>query len=137
MYQGLGYDFADVVPAVLASGIVNSLCTFQAPDGVLIGAGQPSGVYVDVAGYVGIQCMDAPTSDMRITADERKSIDQVESDNSSHIWLAGYYPEVNDNTVWRAVITDAAGNVTIYDVLGAEGDSQAKTTRVKVQVATV
>ena len=137
MYQGLGYDFADVVPTVLASGIVNSLCTFQAPDGVLIGAGQPSGVYVDVAGYVGIRCMDAPTSNMRITADERKSESQIESDNSSHIWLAGNYPEIDDHTEWRAIVTGANGVVTVYDVLGAEGDSQGKSTRVKVQVSTI
>lgn len=122
---------------MLESGIVNSLATFQAPDGLLIGAGQPSGNYVPVEGYVGIQCMDAPTSIARITADEAKTEQQIESSNSGHIWLAGNYPEINDHTEWRAVVTGANSDVTIYDVLGAEGDSQGKTTRVKVNVSTV
>lgn len=137
MYQGQSYVFDAVIPTVLESGIVNSLATFQAPDGLLVGAGQPSGTYVPVDGYVGIRCMDAPTSMARITADEAKTEQQIESSNSGHIWLAGNYPEIDDHTEWRAVVTGANGVVTIYDVLGAEGDSQGKTTRVKVNVSTV
>lgn len=137
MYQGQAYTFAQVVPTVLESGIVNSLATFQEPDGLLIGAGQPSGTYVDVAGYVGIRCMDAPTSNSRITATERKSESEIESSNSDHVWLAGAYPDIANHTEWRCALTDAGGVVTTYDVLGAEMDSQFQTTRVQVQVATV
>ncbi len=144
MYQSQSYTFAAVVPTVLASGIVNSLCTFQEPTGEQTSDGSPvrtggdSGDgYNNVAGFVGIRCMDAPTSNARITADERKSETQIESDNSDHVWLAGFYPDIENHTQWRVVITDAAGNVRIFDVLGAESDSQAKTTRVQVQVATV
>ena len=137
VYQNQYYTFAAVVPAVLDSGIVNSLATFQAPTGALTADGSPDGTYADVAGFVGIRCMDAPTSNLRITADERKTDMQIESDNSDHVWLAGFYPEIESYTEWRAVITDAAGNIRIFNVLGAECDSQAQTTRVKVQVATV
>ncbi len=137
MYQGQGYTFAQVVPTVLASGIVNSFATFQEPTGALTADGSPDGTYADVAGFVGIRCMDAPTSNARITADERKTETEIESDNSDHVWLAGFYPEIEGHTEWQAVITDAAGNTRTFDVLGAECDSQARTTRVKVQVATV
>ncbi len=137
MYQQQGYTFAQVVPIVLASGIVNSFATFQEPTGELTADGSPTGAYQDVPGFVGIRCMDAPTSNARITADERKTETEIESDNSDHVWLAGFYPEIESHTEWQAVITDAAGNVRTFDVLGAECDSQAKTTRVKVQVATV
>lgn len=137
MYQGQAYNFANVIPTVLTSGIVNSLATFQAPDGVIVGAGQPSGVYVDVPGYVGIRCMDAPTSIARITADERKSEAQIESDNSDHVWLAAFLPEIAIHTEWRVLITDQIGNIKTMDILGAECDSQSQMTRVKVQIATV
>ncbi len=137
MYQQLGYMFAQVVPTVLASGIVNSLCTFQEPTGALTADGSPDGTYANVAGYVGIRCMDAPTSNSRITATERKTELEIESDNSQHVWLAGAYPDIAIHTEWRCVLTDAGGVVTTYDVLGAEMDSQFKTTRVQVQLSTV
>lgn len=138
MYQGQSYSFDSVVPEVLASGIANSFATFQAPTGALIGAGQPDpDGWVDVEGYVGIVCMDAPTSDSRITANEKKSEAQIESDNSSHVWLAGFYPEIATHTEWRIIITDELGNQTTGDVVGSESDSQCRTTRVQFNVATV
>jgi len=138
VYQGQGYTFDAVVPAVIDAGIANSLATFQAPTGALIGAGQPDpDGWEDVVGYVGIVCMDAPTSDSRITANEKKSEAFIESDNSEHIWLAGNYPEIASHTEWRCIVTAANGVTTTYDVLGAESDSQGKTTRVQVNVSTV
>jgi hypothetical protein len=137
MYQQQGYTFDAVIPAVFDAGVVNSLCTFQEPDGLLTGAGQPSGNYIDVTGYIGIPCMDAPTSNLRITAREQKTEAQIESSNSDHIWLAGFYVGIESNTQWRVAVTDAAGNVRIGDVTGAECDSQARTTRVAVQWITV
>lgn len=130
--------FDAVIPAVLEAGIANSFATFQEPTGALIGAGQPDpDGWADVAGYVGIVCMDAPTSISRITADERKSEAQIESSNDEHVWMAGYYPDVANHTEWRVIVTNAAGDSITYSVLGAEVDSQSKTTRVKVSVVTV
>lgn len=137
MYQQQTYNVQAVMPAALDTGLFSARATFQEPDGELIGAGQPSGNYVDVAGYTNIRCVDAPTSIARITADEKKSIGEVESFNSGHILLGGFYPDIPANTQWRAVVTDASGNVTVYDVDGAEADSQTQMTRVKVQVSTV
>lgn len=137
MYQGMGYDFASVVPTVLASGIVNAFVTFQAPSGVLTSSGAPDGNYSDVTGYVAIQCMNAPPSTTSIRATEKKTIEEIEASNEGHIWLAGFYPEIAGRTDWRAVYTDPIGNITYYDVLGSESDSQAQTTRVEVQVVTI
>lgn len=139
MYQGNGYDLAAVMPEALETGLFVSLCTFRAPTGKLTGAGSPdltSGPngdgYVDVSGYVNIQCMSAPTSNIRISADERKTATETESSNSGHVLLAGYYPLVAQNTQWQAVIDGVT-----FDVLGAESDSQMQMTRVKVQIASV
>lgn len=137
MYQAQSYNLAAVMPEALATGLFVSRATFQAPDGVIIGAGQPSGNFVEIDGYADIQCMNAPESNLRITANEAKSLAEVESSNSGHVLLQGYYPEINDHTEWRVVITDATGAPTTFDVLGAEGDSQSKMTRVKVTVITV
>lgn len=144
MYQGQAYTFAQVVPTVLESGIVNSLATFQEPtgdqteDGSPLRTGGTSGDgFNDVARYVGIRCMDAPISNGSIRATENRSIEDIESSNQVHIWLAGNYPELNDHTNWRAVVTGANGVVTFYSIQGAEGDSQGITTRVEVEVVTV
>jgi|SRR6185503_3623443 len=144
MYQGQSYVFDAVVPAVIEAGIANSFATFQEPTGQQTSDGSPARTggdsgdgYNNVLGYIGIVCMDAPTSNARITADEKKSDLDIESDNSEHVWLAAYKPEIASHTNWRVVVTNAAGDQTIFDVLGAECDSQAKTTRVKVNVSTV
>lgn len=132
MNQTNSYNFDDVVPAVIASGVAVSLATFQEPDGLLVDAGQPSGNYVDVAGYVGLTCMSAPTSIGRITASEKASQPQIESTNQNHVWLAGYFPEIASHTEWRCIVDGVT-----YNVLGGESDSQSRTTRVEVQVATI
>lgn len=137
MFQGMAYDFAAVIPTVLASGVVNSLATFQAPSGVLTSSGAPDGNYSNVAGYVGIRCSNAPPSNLRVSADEKKTIENIESSNEGHIWLAGCYPDLKNHADWRAIYTDPVGNVTYLDVLGSESDSQARTTRVRVQVVTI
>jgi hypothetical protein len=144
VYQGNAYDFAAIVPAVIAAGLVNSLVTFQAPTGVLTSSGAPAQTGGDsgdgwnnVAGYIAIPCMDAPLTVGRITADEKKSIEEIEASNEDHIWLAGFYPGIETDTNWRAQVTDPAGNVSYWDVLGSESDSQAQTTRVKVQQVSI
>ncbi len=135
MNQSNAYNFADVVPAVLASGLPVSLATFQEPSGQLTDDGSPvrgAGAWVDVAGYVGIVCMSAPESILRIGASERKSMEEIESYNSNHVWLAGHYPEIATHTEWSVIVD---GNR--YGVEGAESDSQSKTTRVKISKVTI
>ncbi len=127
--QGLGIALSQVVPAVLASGLARSFCTIQAPDGLLVDAGQPSGTFVDVAGLVGIKCMNAPHRDAGISAEEKKTDSDIQTFSPRHVWLAGYFPQLEDGVQfgWRAVIDG-----DIYDLLGCEADSQGYTTRISV-----
>lgn len=139
MNQSLAYEFSQVVPAVVASGLPVSLCTIQEPTGALTADGSPdltSGPnhdgFVNVAGLANLICMDAPSSITRISAKEAKTQTEIESSNSDHCWLAGYYPQIAENTQWRAVVDGVR-----FDILGAECDSQRKMTRLNLQVARV
>lgn len=131
MHQGLDYDIEAVVPLAVESGLPVSLCTIQDPDGLLVGSGQPSGNWVDVAGLVDLIAMDAPLNDANIRADEDKGELETTARNLRHVWLAGYYPEIQTNM--RAVIDSA----TTYDILGSEYDSQRTQTRLHLLVATI
>ena len=131
-YQGLGYEFAAVVPAVLATGLCKSLCTIQLPDGVLIGAGQPSGVFANVTGLVDLMVMSAPEAEARIQSQEIKSLEDIQLFSPRHVWLAGYYPAIEPlcGQGARAVIDGTA-----FDLMGAEADSQFQTTRISVRTS--
>lgn len=135
MYQGLAYDIEQVMPEAIATGLFDSLATIQAPDGSFGASGAPSGNYVDVSGLVAIACIDAPPSDARIQATEAKSLADQLSLNMRHVLLSGYYPTIE--TDWRAVITKSDGTtVVIYDIMGAESDSQTQMTRLEVRIVT-
>lgn len=132
MNQTLSYDVAAVIPEALASGLFGSLCTIQMPSGTLTDDGSPDGSYTDVAGCIDIPCIAAPTSDIRISATERKTDSEIESSNGSHCLLAGWYPILETATQWQAVIDGVT-----HDITGAESDSQKQMTRLAVQVVTV
>lgn len=130
MNQSLAYEFAAVVPAVLATGLCDSLCTIQLPDGILIGAGQPSGNFLSVAGLINLVVMSAPMSEARIQADEVKSLDDIQTFAPRHVWLAGFYPTIESLATQgaQAVIDGVA-----YDLMGGEADSQFRTTRIAIR----
>lgn len=130
--QGLSYEFAAVVPAVLATGLPDSLCTIQLPDGFLIGAGQPSGVYNDVAGLVGLIVMSAPLNEARIEAAETKTLENVQVFSPRHVWLAGYYPQIEPLCAQGAL---AVIDGVAFDLMGSEADSQFRTTRIAVKTS--
>lgn len=132
MNQGLAYEFLAVVPAVLATGLCDSLVSIQLPDGVLIDAGQPSGTYVPVAGLQNLVVMSAPMSEARIEAIENKSEDEVQSFAPRHVWVAGFYPQIEALAAQgaQAVIDGVA-----VDLLGSEADSQFQTTRLSVRTS--
>ena len=132
MTQGLAYEIASVIPAVLDSGLLVSLCTIQEPSGNIIEAGVPDGTYVNVSGMVDIPCTAPPPSEARIAATEVKALAEIMSLNIHHVLLGGYYPAIETNTEWRAVIDGID-----YDILGAESDSQKQMTRLAVRIATV
>jgi hypothetical protein len=126
----LAYTLPEVMPAAIATGLFVSLCTIQQPDGLFVDAGQPSGNFVNVAGFIDIPCTAPPTSDLRITADEKKSLEKIETFSSLHVLLGGYYPGVEYGTGkgWRAVVDGYP-----FDLLGAEHDSQKQMTRLAVR----
>lgn len=132
MNQSLSYEFAAVVPAVIATGITDSLCTIQVPDGNLVDAGQPSGVFVNVAGLVNLVVMSAPLSELRLQANEVKQLEDIQSFAPRHVWLAGFYPTIQDYAEKGAqAVIDGA----VFDLLGSEVDSQFQTTRIAVRTS--
>lgn len=134
MYQGLSFEISQVMPQARATGLFVSLCTIQDPSGIFEAGGQPDGNYVDVAGLVAIPCMNAPTSEARITATEHRTVEQIRTDNSSHVLLNDFYPAVATHwlTGARAVIDGVA-----YIIMGVEQDSQSQMTRLKVCLSTL
>jgi hypothetical protein len=132
MTQTLAYEFAAVVPMVLETGLCDSLCAIQLPDGVLIGAGQPSGNYIAVAGLTNLVVISAPMSEARIQANENKSEDEVQSFAPRHVWVAGFYPQIETLAAQGA---QAFIDGTAFDLIGAEADSQFQTTRLSVRTS--
>ena len=113
-----------------ASPLFPSLCTIQYPDGLLVDAGQPSGNYVIV--LANIPCTAPPMSSARIMATEVKDLEDIQAFAPRHVLLNGYYPlivaEVSDG--WQAVIDGI-----VFDLLGAESDSQHQMTRLGVRTS--
>lgn len=130
----VGNAILGVMPLVRASGLLVSLATFQIPDGLTDG-GFVSPTYVDVAGLVDIACTAPPmNTGTGFSADEKKTQEEREADQSFHILLDGYYPAIDD--VWRA-----AGRVVIdgnaFDITGHEHDSQGQMSRVRACNASI
>jgi hypothetical protein len=135
--QTLQYDIEEVMPLAIETGLFSAFCTIQQPSGNLTADGTPDGLYVAVAGLSAIPCISAVTYPTRILAKEDRTPEYIESSNTQHILLSGFYPQIQGNTQWQAVVTDAAGDITTYDISGSEDDSQAQMTRIKCQVVTV
>lgn len=123
-----------VMPAAVATGLLRSICDIQQPDTSITPNGSPSGGFVDVAGLTAIACMDAPESENRIQATEIKELAEIMAKGLRHVLLDTYYPQL-DNAAglgWRAIIDGV-----VYDLLGAEKDSQRTQTRLNLQLVDV
>lgn len=130
----------NIMPRAATSGLFDSTCTIQAPDGVIGPGGAPSGTYTNVAGLVSVLCMDAPPSTARVQATEVKALAEILQKQMRHVLLNGYFPQIVAGVAagWRAIVTRTAdGRSIIYDILGAEGDSQSTQTRLDLQLAGV
>lgn len=138
-----------VMPAVVRSGLGRSLCTIQAPDQTFGPSGAPSGNYANVAGLINIACMDAPPSIARVQATEVKALAEIMQKGMRHLLLFGFFPQLvaksGEGTIsqggvalgWRAQVTEPDGTVILYDILGAECDSQTTQTRLELQLVGV
>ena len=131
MRQGTGVAISGVMTAALATGLFVSRVTIEAPDGLFSDAGQPSGNYVPVAGAVAIRCMASPVSDIRITANEEKSVPDVQSFAPRHVLLDRRYPALEEGFMrgWRARLDDEPP----ADVTGVDSDSQHQMTRLALK----
>jgi hypothetical protein len=121
----------DVMARALATGLFVSTCMFEAPDGLLTDAGQPSGNFATVAGLEAIRCMAMPMSQTGILANEMKGLKDVMASAPRHVLLDGWYPQIEGGVAngWRAVIDDIT-----FDVMGSESDSQGQMTRISVKL---
>jgi|HubBroStandDraft_4_1064222.scaffolds.fasta_scaffold01415_9 hypothetical protein len=132
MYQGQSFTIAAVMPEAIQAGLFVSLCTVQEPDGLQTADGSPSGNWLNISGLVDIPCMDGPEADNRIRAKLEKNPRYIEGFVFRHVLLAGYYPAIEENDNWRAIVDGVA-----YDPLGVESDSQGTQTRLLLQLASV
>lgn len=125
--------------AQVYSGLLVSLCTVQRPDGVITN-GAPSGNFVNVAGLINIPCMDAVLAPGNIEATEARELEEIMSKSYRHIMLNGYYPQCFTTSAgssgapqgWRVIVDGV-----VYNLLGAEPDSQNTQTRLKCQLVTL
>ena len=134
MYQGIAYDIEAVMQETVLSDLFVSLCSIQAPSENQTAGGEPDGQYVPVAGLQDIPCTSGPLSQIRISANEVKSLEEIMALAPRHVLLNTYYPQIEAGwrDGWQAVVDGM-----VYDIMGAESDSQGQMTRLSVRVATV
>jgi hypothetical protein len=143
MNQALLPEIVQVVPTAYATGLFgDALCTIQMPDGTLGATGAPSGNYIDVEGLVAIACLDAPPSPNKIAATEMKALEEIAANAPRHILLNGYFEQLDAPSGvpdgWIAVIERPIGSTPVlFDLLGAESDSQCQMTRLDVRLLLV
>ena len=139
MYQGIEYDLQAVNEEALASGLIVSLVTIQQPTGEQTADGSPlmtggdSGDgWNNVAGLINLQCMNGPEADARIRAKTERQTEYIEAFQFRHLFLPGYFPQIQQFDNWRAIVDGQA-----YDPIGIENDSQRTQTRILLQLAGV
>jgi len=123
---------SQVMPKVQASGLLRSTCVIKSPSGTNTAYGQPDGNFNVV---LTLPCQDAPFGfGGAIEAGENKQLSDTIASGYRHIFIAGYYPQIplGVGSGWQAVIDG-----TIYDLLGAENDSQRTQTRLRLQLVTI
>jgi hypothetical protein len=125
---------AQVMPAAVDTGLFVSLCSISAPTPA---SGAPSGTYTAVTGLQDLACMDAPENfGSGISANEAKSPALTESMAMRHVLLNGYYALLSPSTNWGDIGWRATVDGVVYDLLGAEADSQQTQTRLRLRKVT-
>lgn len=127
------------MPAAVETGLFDSLASFTQPTETQGATGNFTADQIPVAGLQDIACMDAPAAMGRVSATERRAMPQIEAERLRHVLLSDCYPTLREaaGLGWQCSITDPLGNVTLYDLLGAEDDSQATQTRCNLQKVTI
>lgn len=119
-----------VHPRLLASipRFYPSLCTIQQATETPDALGQPIPAWNDIAGLVNLPCAIAPLGGSTEASQRNRSDSTI--DVATHaIAIAGHYPTIVNKM--RAVIAGVA-----WDIMGAEVDSHATMTRLRVVLVT-
>jgi len=141
MNQTMLPEILAVMPAATDPelGLFDSLCTIEVPSGNLGPSGAPDGLFVAYAGLTAIPCMQSVPSTARVQATEVKDLEEIMAKGLRHVLMNGFYPQLQvlkqDGQV-RALLTDSAGNVNEFEILGVEPDSQSTQTRFECQLVT-
>lgn len=129
MNQALTYGIEGVMDEVRASGLLSSLCTITESPEAFDAGGAPiaATAYVPIEGMIDIPCTAPPlmTTD-RTNASEIKTMSSIRSEDSRHVLLGGYYPEILEAN--RAEIDGLE-----FDICNVEHDSQKQMTRLALQ----
>lgn len=134
MLQTMQFALSNVMSQVGLSGVFDSLCTISAPDPAQGPTGNPVGTYSPVTGLIDIPCMDSPPSIARLQATEVKAVAEVMSSGLRHMLLDRNFPDAPN---WSGRGYRATVDGVVYDLLGAENDSQNVQTRVDLQLVTI
>lgn len=138
MNQSLAYEFEEIIPAVVESGLPNCTCTITQRSGSLDALGQPDedpANYTPVSGLINLEAMasiDRPTYP-NTSATERMP-QQVDTETLVHLLLMGFYPQVQQQNI--AVLTGGPYPGT-YEIQAVESDSQDTMTRLALRVFTL
>ncbi len=127
------------MPQAVATGMFASVASFSAPTTAQGPTGNLQGIFAPVAGLQSIACMNAPDRIARVSSEEMKALALIEAKRLRHILLGGYYGQLSDaaGKGWQVTIFDPDGTVTLYDLLGAEADSQQTQTRCSLQLVAI
>lgn len=134
-------ELPGVMQTFIATGLMKSLCTIQVPTGNLGTTGAPDNTYTSVPGLIGIPCMDAPPSPIRVTASEVKTMADIMAYELRHVALNAWYPQLY--YLWRGYEANGAGGCravvdgVAFDLLGVETDSQKTQTRLSLKLSTI
>jgi hypothetical protein len=138
MLQGYQYLQNLVIPTVMAdavaTGLFVSLASFTQPPTTQGPTGNTTGAFTAIAGLQNIPCFDSPESIRIVPSDEKKTVPTTEAGQYRHVLLNAWYPQVNNGAGqgWRVTVDGV-----LYDLLGADQDSQSTQTRLRLQLVTL
>jgi hypothetical protein len=135
MQQGFQYALPDLMPLAVATGLFRSLATFYVPVQTQGPTGNWIGTTTALYGMTNIPCMDSPVSSGRLMATEDRTSPVILAESYRHVLLDGWYPLASNAAAGSGWQVDIDG--TLYDLLGAESDSQQTQTRLHLQRVTV
>jgi len=134
MNQSLSVDIQAVMPMAIASGLFVSRCSFSQPPETQGPTGNPEGDYTPIPDMQDIQCMDAPLNVGTPIATENRRIEDILSESFRHVLIPSRHTILAKGAErgYRVTVT-TSGYTAVYDLLGAEVDSQGTQTRLRLQ----